>query len=848
LLMKDLDHPYAAFLLDVEKPIRYIGGEYGCARPSGGLSVALAFPDTYEIGMSFLGFHILYDILRREPGIEVERVFAPWPDLEEKLRAHEVPLVSLETRKPLSSFDVVGFSLQYELTATNVLAMLELGGIPLRAAERSQSDPIVVGGGPLAFQPEPLAPFFDAFVLGDGEEILPQLVRAVGELKSQGAPREAVLRRLASFQGVYVPALVPVSRDPQTGLLVAREGVRIERTPAVDLEKYPFPASWPVPDTEIVFDRFSVEIARGCPAGCRFCQGGFIYRPVRVRSARQIIETIRRASRHCGFDTVSLTSLSTADYPHIGGLIRFLAKELESQGVALSVSSLRAYDIPEDLLEALGLVRQATLTFALEAGTAHLRSSINKVIREQDILKTAERVFSRGWQRMKLYFMIGLPGETDGDVRAIIEVTKSVSEIARRFGRRATRGVTASVSTLVPKPHTAFQWAPMLSYEEIKRRQHLLFLEAKRHRLSLKWHDATTSLIEGIIARGDRQVGEAIERAYRLGCRFDGWADRLKYDLWEQAFRETGVDPDRYLKELPVEGRLPWDHIHTGVEIEFLRREWERAQKGRITEPCYFTGLCHNCGAGCDLAVAQAQPEPLPPPAASPPKPRQPVPFRIAFRRGGRLRFVSQLDLVRSFPRIFRRAGLPLAWSQGLRPKPLMSFPPALPLGAAALRDLVDVRLNVLGTNGQEVKRKLSGVVPDGLQILSARPLAPWEKKLSRRIQAIDNAVSLPPGLSPEAVSKRVGSFLDADEVTVTVRETERSRSFDLRSWVLEARVVERIEGLSEEEGAFLFFRTKPEARPLLVASHLLGTEIRGDRLYRLDLLAAGPLGFTSIR
>ncbi|HNS00470.1 MAG TPA: TIGR03960 family B12-binding radical SAM protein [Planctomycetota bacterium] len=844
-----MEHPYADFLLSVEKPSRYVGGEYGSAPDTDGMPVALAFPDTYEIGMCFLGFHILYDVLRREPGIRVERVFAAWPDLEAELRARKLPLVSLESWRPLRDFAVVGFSLQYELSFTNVLAMLELGRIPLRSADRGPDDPIVIAGGPVAFQPEPLAPFLDAIVLGDGEEALPALLRTVKELRAEGASRRALLDALGALPGVYVPAATTVAEDPATGFLVPRHAGLVRRAPPVDLAAHPFPTALPIPDTEIVFDRYAIEIARGCNGGCRFCQGGFIYRPLRMRSHGEVARAVRKGLAASGFEAASLTALSTADYPGIERLAGTLAEELAANWTELSISSLRAYALPDALFEALGRIRQSTLTFALEAGTQRLRDAINKNIRQEDILTSVERAARSGWRRIKLYFMIGLPTETDADVRAIIDATRTIRDAVARFGKNAAAGVTASVSTFVPKAHTPFQWEPMIGRDEIKRRQRLLYDLAKRHRISLKWHGAEMSLVEGVMARGDRRVAEAVLKAYEGGCRFDGWADRFDFAKWEAAFAAAGIDVERYLAALPVGCRLPWDHIGTGVDAEFLIREHGRARAGEASAPCYFERVCHACGAECDFEAAAVVTDEIAAKAAAPVPEKEFAPWRVTFRRGGRMRYVSQLDLVRTFPRVFRRAGIALGYSRGFRPKPLVSFSPALPLGAVALRDLADVRLRAGGLTGPELAARLTAVAPEGLEFLQARELREWEKKLSRRIDAVDSAAALGPGRPRAAIEEAVARFMDADKVELVVPTKHGyDKRVDIRAWVEEARVCDGVEGAGPAEGPFLFLRAKPEIRIATIIAHLAGEEIPGTRIYRVDLVARGALGFASIR
>jgi len=623
-------HPYAEFLHLVKKPARYLGGEHGEARKpwdsdSVDARVCLAFPDVYEVGMSHLGFKILYSILNAHPRLLAERAYAPWLDMEQELRARNVPLCSLESFHALSEFDVVGFSLQFELTFTNILQMLELGGIALRSAERAEDAPLILAGGPTATHPEPLAPFMDAFLIGDGEERTPEIALLWRDLKRAGLPRAERLAQLARLNGVYVPSQYETAPDPDTGVhYVSRPKsehvpLPVQRAFVADISAYPFPKSGPVADTETVFDRVSVEIARGCTEGCRFCQAGMIYRPVRERDPDEIIDVLKHAVREGGYDGASLTSLSTADYSAIAPLIHRAVTELKPARATLSVSSLRAYGLSEETLDDIQDGGGKGLTFAPEAGTQRMRDVINKNVTEEQLLETARRVFSRGFSRMKLYFMIGLPTETDEDVRGIVETGVRALAVGRQLIGRAAQ-VTVSVSTHVPKPHTPFQWCAMDVRDEVLRKQQLLRDTARRTGLELRLHDSRGSFIEGVIARGDRSLADVIEYAYNHGARFDSWEDQLQLPVWQAAFEAAGVDPQRFLGTWPVSARTPWDHIDVGLEPEFLAREYRKALKNRLSPPCgkavgmfvHHTNLadhesdarklvCYDCGVACDL-------------------------------------------------------------------------------------------------------------------------------------------------------------------------------------------------------------------------------------------------------
>jgi radical SAM family uncharacterized protein len=635
-------HLYADFIDRVAKPMRYLGGEYQAvvkddAAGQIAARVCLAFPDVYDIGMSHLGTKIIYSLLNRDPRIACERAFAPWLDMEAELRERGLPLVSLETQRPLREFDVVGISLQYELTFTNMLTLLDLGGIPLRAAERAEDATLVLVGGPTASHPEPIAPFIDAAFIGEAEELLPPLVLAWAALRREIAAgartRRDALAELASRFPLYVPALYATEVDAATGMTVVgapldpRVPARVGRAMVADLDRYPFPSDTPVPYAEAVFERASVEIARGCTEGCRFCQAGMLYRPVRERSPASIAESLIGGVERAGYDETGLTCLSTADFSSITPLVKQLAGELRKRGVSMSVASLRAYGLNEDLLDELALTRISGLTFAPEAGTQRMRDVVNKNVTEAHIEESSRRVFARGWHRLKLYFMIGLPTEEDDDVRGIVETGRRMLQIGRGLiGHRAE--VTVSVSSHVPKPHTPLQWCAQDPEPEIRRKQGILRHAAgagQRGRrdagIRLKHHHSGISFVEGVLARGDRRLAGVIEAVWRAGARFDGWDEVFELERWAAALEAHGADVPAYLGTRPVTARLPWDHIDVGLEDGFLLAEYRKALKGRASPPCgkvagmliHHTNLadaepdrrklvCYDCGVACDLS------------------------------------------------------------------------------------------------------------------------------------------------------------------------------------------------------------------------------------------------------
>jgi radical SAM family uncharacterized protein/radical SAM-linked protein len=594
---RDLFH---SLLSQVEKPGRYLGNELGAVRKDPTtvqLRFALAFPEVYEIAQSHPGLQILYDLLNRQPDIYAERVYAPWFDCEALLRQHDLPLVSLETHTPLSQFNIVGFSLQYELTYTNILQMLDLGGIPLLSAERGRRDPLVIAGGPCGFNPEPLADFLDAVLLGDGEEALREICDVY--LAWNGAERQDLLRALARVRGIYVPSFYRPEYAESGRLLginsvVADQPAVVSKRVLRDLDTVPLQETYVVPTLKVVHARPSLEVMRGCVKGCRFCQAGYIYRPLRERDPQRVLAQAERALDATGTAEMSLLSLSTGDYSCVNPVLTELMNRYAADRVALSLPSTRVDALAPTLLEQIRRVRKTGFTLAPEAGTQRLRDIIQKEYDEHELIDAARQIFALGWKSLKLYFMLGLPGETEEDLRGIAELSARVAAVG---GRRVE--VTASVSTFVPKPHTPFQWTAQIDLAETEKRQSLLRRELQRRRVRFKWHDARASYLEGVFARGDRRVGRLLLHAYRLGCRFDGWTDSCRVDLWERAFAETGIEPQQYLRRRYLDEVLPWDHISSGVTKEFLRDELARAVEGQLTPDCSIE-RCTYCGA-CDF-------------------------------------------------------------------------------------------------------------------------------------------------------------------------------------------------------------------------------------------------------
>ncbi|MBI1987711.1 MAG: TIGR03960 family B12-binding radical SAM protein [Nitrospinae bacterium] len=764
---------YREILPFIQRPSRYLGNEVNTVHsdPTRVKTwVALAFPDLYEVGMSHLGLKILYHILNRRPDVAAERVFAVGEDCEGRLRRKGLPLCSLESCRPLNRFDIVGFSLQYELSYTNILNMLSLGGIPLKSARREEDAPLVIGGGPAAFNAEPLADFFDLFLLGDGEEAILEVVETHQRWREAAATKGELLEALAGISGIYVPAYPRV----------------VQKRTLNDLDGADFPIAPVVPFLKIIHDRITLEVARGCTRGCRFCQAGILYRPLRERSPERIRELMALSLRNSGYEEASLSSLNIGEYSCLTPLVSSLAEELSREKTALSLPTLRPGSLNATIFRAiLGGGRKTGFTLVPEAGTERLRRVINKEVSEEALLQDVSQLLQSGWDSFKLYFMIGLPTETQEDIDSIARLCRNILRLSRK-GKRIQR-IGVSLSSFVPKAHTPFQWLPQEETAALKAKlKHLRHLLENRV-FTLKWQQAEMSLLEAVLARGDRKLGLVLEKAWSLGCRFDSWSDQFSFPLWEKAFEESGVDwADYAYAARSLEDPLPWDHLQPGVEKGYLAREYRKSMEAESTPDCRIGG-CQGCGLpACalrDLNGLSGNPS-----CSSAFSVREgllggfrigskSLKVRICIGKRGSARYLSHLEFGRALVRACRRAGLPLAYSQGYHPHPKMAFDQALPVGVESEGEYVDLEFRApFGGEAhvltKELIAKLNAELPEGLEVSSGEVISAQTPMLAGAEREVRFEVSLAPAAIPlmadkplEYHLKRISDFLAQREI-----------------------------------------------------------------------------------
>jgi radical SAM-linked protein len=814
------------FLPLVTKPARYINTEINAVHKDltkVRTKVCLFFPDVYEVGMSHLGLRILYHILNSREDTACERTFSPWTDYEEKLRARGRLLTSLESNIPLQEFDIIGVTLQYELSYTNVLTGLSLAGIPLRSKDRRDGHPLIIAGGPCAVNPEPLADFIDVFYIGEAEEAVHEII----ELKQQHADRDRFFEAISARSGFYVPTL---GKSP------------VRRRYIKDLESAPYPDKPILPLMKPIHDRVTVEVARGCIRGCRFCQAGIIYRPYRERSTERIKNILHESLLCTGYEELSLASLSSGDYSGIQPLIVELLDTYRDSRISVSLPSLRVGTLTPNMIEAIASTRKTGFTLAPEAGTERLRRVINKPVSSADLMDAAETIFRNGWSVLKLYFMIGLPTETDEDLDGIIRLANDLLAIGKRVSKRHIQ-LNISVSTFVPKPHTPFQWLGQAGREDIRKKHAYLARGLTRRGISLKLHDPETSLLESAFARGDRGLGRVLEEAVRLGCRFDGWTESFDFQKWIEAFQQCGIDLFSYAgRAFTLDDDLPWDHVKSGVTKEFLKREYQRALTAEITGNCRM--VCEKCGIGCLDGASPALGKP-PAPATTTGGTEHPRPrtsdrrtaapevttrIRMKFSKTGRVRFLSHLDFMTLVHRAVVRAGIPVSFSQGFNPHPKIAFGPALSVGMESESEYLDMetdpRIDLL-----PAMKRLNTALPEGVRIIESRIIPKKASSLSGSIKRYLYAVNIV-GSSADGTEEKVNTFLSRTSIIVS-REGKQQ---DIR------RGIESITWTRDENSSTLHItlqdheQLKPRVQDVI--EQLMGVEKEQTAYFRIKRMA----------
>ncbi len=761
-LKKDLFEKVLPF---VSHPTRYIGQEQNISIKEDSfdrVKVLLAFPEAYEVGMSYLGFKILYGLINSLPYALAERVFSPWPDMESRLKEYGLPLYSLESFTPVNEFDIIGFTLQYEMTYTNILQILALGGVPLLSVDRKETDPIILGGGPAAYNPEPVAAFFDLFLIGEGEEAITEIIEVYKKGKASGLKRSGILEKLSGLRGVYVPSYYdPVYNPDKTfaGLSVVKTGTPLKITKRIvrDFDRAYAPLKPLVPYMNIIQNRVTVEILRGCTRGCRFCVSGMTTRPVRERSVSAILDIAKESQSATGFDEISLSSLSSTDHSKIKEIVLGLNSSLLGEGISVALPSSRIDAFSVELAAGLNSVRKSTLTFAPEAGTQRLRDVINKCVTEKDLIDACAAAVKAGMDNIKLYFMLGLPTETEEDVLGIAGLAKRVQNACRQENKRF-KGFNISISFMIPKAHTPFMWEAQATAAELKSKIDLLRKNINPR--LLKWHSLELTMLEGVFARGDRRLFEVILKAYNMGARFDAWRETFKPEIWEAAFKEAGIDPLFYTaRKRSLDEKFPWEHIDCLVTKEYLKKELEKAGKGETTADCRGA-VCASCGAEEFCESTKLKEAELVKdsgfPAVSPLKRFAIAKYRLSYEKTPAIKFISHLELANALLRAIIRSGLPLSRTEGFNPHPKVAFSPALPVGVDSCCEAFDLELT-RSLNEKEVLELVAENLPPGIKLLSAVKVD-LTAALQYSEAVYEAGLNVPfafnPELKPEAVKK----------------------------------------------------------------------------------------------
>ena len=796
----------------VEMPSQYIGSEVNAIKKDPQtveLSIVLAFPDLYAIGTSHFGLQILYQLLNREKTIAAERVYAPDTDMEFRLRSARLPLASLESARPLAQFDIIGFSLLYELNYTNILTILDLAGIPFFAKDRDLSFPLVIAGGPCTCNPEPVADFFDAMVIGDGESVILEMADSWRVWKQGGGnDKTQLLKSWRQIEGVYIPSFFEPSYTPEGFQILTPkypDYPQVQRTIIPSLNDAPFPERPVVPYGRPVHDRLRLEVSRGCTRGCRFCQAGMIYRPVRERSVQTLMHQAENALAATGYDELSLLSLSTSDYGCMPELMARLINRCAPEHIAVSLPSFRAGTLTPELMTQIKQIRKTGFTIAPEAGSQRLRNVINKNITQDDIVSTVHDAFSLGWQVVKLYFMIGLPTETDEDLSAMVDLVRDLRKLKlqKSKGMKGHKNqINVSVNTFIPKPHTPFQWAPQLTVEESQKRIHWLKEKLNFADVQFKWQDPRVGLLEGLWARGDRRLSQLLVAAWQHGCRLDGWSDHFDPLKWEKSLAETGIDISFYTtRARDLSEPLPWDHIDSRVTKPFLVSEWEKALEQESTPDCR-SGDCQSCGV-CDFQTIEPRVFSASESRESETHVESPIPaipeavrYRISYTKTGPARVFGHLELANIMFRAFRRAKIPVAFSAGFHPKPKISFDDPLPVGMESLHETCMVSAIPAFSTCQMMDR-LNQALPEGLTINR------WEIAPSKKEAVVPESIRYKIQLKTGGFERNLLEAFLAREAFVITRVNKKGTS----SQVNYKEHVELLE-LDGDDGLFLTIRS----------------------------------------
>lgn len=773
--MNQINEKLPFLLTKAEHPGRYTGNEINVSKKdwdSNPVRVCLVYPDAYEVGMPFIGYQILYHILNKQKGVLAERAFSPWVDMEALMREHKVPLFSLESKHALSDFDAVGFTLQYEMTYSNVLNAMDLGGIPVKNCDRKDTDPIIMAGGSCAFNPEPLADYVDLFVIGDAEEISVEIVRIIGEMKKHGAGRREILQACSMpHKGVYAPDVYTPADGP------------VKAAKIVELSAENYSTKPVIPLLEVSQDRFALEIQRGCGAGCRFCHAGIIYRPVRERQPEDLIKQTKETLRNTGYEELSLLSLSTSDYSQLENLVDGIVPECEENNIAISFPSMRLDSFNMKILEAAGGRKRSGLTFAPEAGTQRLRNVINKNISEDDIFSSVELALENHFKTLKFYFMVGLPTETDEDLQGIVDLVKKIYGRAKSYKNTQ---INVTLSSFIPKAHTPFQWEEHVEPEELERRIYFVRNQLKFPAMKIMHRDPGFSIYESIMSRGDRNAGNILYAAWKKGAKFDAWSEHFDQEAWDSAIRESGLKIEDMIGAKDRNTKLPWSFIHTGVDEAFLRKEMEKAERAETTYDCrVHCSACGLCNKTLKTLVAEEQTVTQ----GSPKKdseeqdlhPATYYTLRIELEKNGLMRYISHHDFLRVIYRVCNILRWPLRFTQGYNRRPRIAAGYPIPMGFDAGRETMDILLN---DTVEDPKESLNRVLPEGIKILQATLTEGKRPSIMDHTTELFYTFHFMEKIDPDLIGKHLEDRLAQDEVIIERKRKKGIKTINLKPFI----------------------------------------------------------------